>query len=358
MIMKNRLYIHTALITFIALFLWNCSSGPKKVRTDPYAPPAAKDKAEAGKNGKTGKEGAKTESGVAAPVIEPQKATLPVIEKEDLNGDLSSEKNGSDKEDASALLEEAVTVTQEAQTAFEKGEIEAALEKLDEAYSLILRAKTEPESTLGQEKTDLRLLVAQKILQIYASHFKPAKNGNGTIPLVENRWVLDEIKVFQTRERKYFIDTYKRSGQYRSMIVEELKKAGLPEQLSWLPFIESGYKVRAYSSARALGMWQFIRSTGYRYGLKQDKYVDERMDAFKATQAAIKYLSELHEFFGDWTTALASYNCGELRVQNVIRAQKIDYFDNFWDLFNNLPYETKIRIPVNTIRFHASSSFC
>jgi membrane-bound lytic murein transglycosylase D len=92
-------------------------------------------------------------------------------------------------------------------------------------------------------------------------------------------------------------------------------------------------------------MWQFIRSTGYRYGLKQDKYIDERMDPVKATRAAVRYLTELHDFFGDWTTALASYNCGELRVQNVIKAQKIDYLDNFWDVFNNLPYETARFVP-------------
>ena len=62
-------------------------------------------------------------------------------------------------------------------------------------------------------------------------------------------------------------------------------------------------------------------------------------------RAAIKYLTELHGFFGDWTTALASYNCGEFRVQNVIKNQKIDYLDNFWDVFGNLPYETARFVP-------------
>jgi membrane-bound lytic murein transglycosylase D len=69
------------------------------------------------------------------------------------------------------------------------------------------------------------------------------------------------------------------------------------------------------------------------------------MDPVKSTRAAIKYLSELHDFFGDWTTAIASYNCGEIRVQSVIRNQKIDYLDNFWDLFSNLPYETARYVP-------------
>ncbi len=94
-----------------------------------------------------------------------------------------------------------------------------------------------------------------------------------------------------------------------------------------------------------MGMWQFVRSTGYRYGLTQDRFVDERMDPYKATEAAIKYLDELHSFFGDWTTALAAYNCGEIRVQSVINTQKINYLDNFWDLFRRLPYETARFVP-------------
>ena len=141
------------------------------------------------------------------------------------------------------------------------------------------------------------------------------------------------------------MEAYKRSGLYRELITGELKKAGLPEELFWIPMIESWFKPRALSTARALGMWQFIRSTGYRYGLKQDKYVDERMDAVKSTQAAIRYLTELHRLFGDWTTALSAYNCGEMNVLRVIRAQKVDYLDNFWDLFNNLPYETARYVP-------------
>ncbi|NPV84212.1 MAG: LysM peptidoglycan-binding domain-containing protein, partial [Candidatus Aminicenantes bacterium] len=166
-----------------------------------------------------------------------------------------------------------------------------------------------------------------------------------TIPLVENNWVEREIKGFQTVEKKFFEEAYRRAGLYRPMIMEELKKAGLPEELSWLPLIESGYKPRALSRARALGLWQFIASTGYRYGLKRDKFIDERMDPVKSTRAAIRYLQELHDFFGDWSTAIAAYNCGEIRVQNVIRAQKIDYLDNFWDLFANLPYETARYVP-------------
>jgi membrane-bound lytic murein transglycosylase D len=344
--MKNRRFI-SIMVFFAALGLlvgsWACSSGRKAAKMTPKASPAAKEKTSDGKNGAGFKPDTKqsaTPARAAAP--------LPVLEEDDLDGEAEPGKNGAqtpDKEEVAALLEEALTAYQEAQAALDRGETDPALAKLDEAYGLILKANTPPDSDLCQEKNDLRILIAQRIQQLYASHLKTAAVGNGTIPLVENKWVQDEIRSFQTKEKLYFEEAYKRSGLYRPMIIEELRKGGLPEHLSWVPIIESGFKVRALSRARALGMWQFIRSTGYRYGLKQDKYVDERMDPVKATRAAVRYLTELHDFFGDWTTALASYNCGELRVQNVIKAQKIDYLDNFWDVFSNLPYETARFVP-------------
>jgi membrane-bound lytic murein transglycosylase D len=92
-------------------------------------------------------------------------------------------------------------------------------------------------------------------------------------------------------------------------------------------------------------MWQFIASTGYKYGLNRDNWIDERMNPEKATIAAIAYLTELHQIFGDWTTALAAYNCGEARVLRVISTQKINYMDNFWDLYEKLPDETAFYVP-------------
>ncbi|MDY6954989.1 MAG: LysM peptidoglycan-binding domain-containing protein, partial [Thermodesulfobacteriota bacterium] len=99
------------------------------------------------------------------------------------------------------------------------------------------------------------------------------------------------------------------------------------------------------SRARALGLWQFIPSTGYKFGLKRDQWIDERMDVRKSTQAAVAYLQELHKIFGDWCTVLAAYNCGEARVLKVIRSQNINYLDNFWDLYDRLPRETASYVP-------------
>ncbi len=271
-------------------------------------------------------------------------------EKADILDPILEESLGQEREDGAILLEDAMTTFQDALAAWERGDSDSALQALDEAYGLILKAQIPPDSPLCQEKNDLRLLIAQRIQQIYASRLVTAGDNHRTIPLAENPDVLREIASFQGRERKYFEDGYMRSGLYREMILEELRKEGLPEELSWMPLIESWFKVKALSKARALGMWQFISSTGYRFGLKRDRWIDERLDPLKSTQAAVKYLIALHSFFGDWTTAMAAYNCGEIRVQNVIRTQRIDYLDNFWDLYRQLPLETARYVP----RFIAS----
>lgn len=245
----------------------------------------------------------------------------------------------------SQLLAEAFDAYQDARLAWDGGDLETALTALDEAYKILLNIDLPEDSPLIQEKNDLRLLIARRIQEIYASRFTAINGNNGTIPLTENEHVQKEIKSFQTVERKEFEQAYARSGRYIDMIREKMRKAGLPEELSWMPMIESWFKVNAYSRAAALGLWQFISSTGYRFGLKRDRWIDERMDFEKATDAAIQYLDELHSMFGDWTTALAAYNCGEFRVQKVIRSQRLEYMDNFWDLYLMLPRETSRFVP-------------
>ncbi|KIE17904.1 hypothetical protein DS62_09190, partial [Smithella sp. SC_K08D17] len=168
---------------------------------------------------------------------------------------------------------------------------------------------------------------------------------NSEIPLTMNADVEKEIRSFQGVERDSFIAAYQRSGMYSSAILKELKKAGIPEEFFWLPLIESLFKINAYSSARALGLWQFIPSTGYKFGLIRNAWIDERMDVQKSTQAAIAYLKELHNMFGDWLTVLAAYNCGEGRVLRVISRQHINYLDSFWDLYRQLPNETARYVP-------------
>ncbi len=327
----------------ILLIFSACSHNPKPKPTPPATQPKASfpAKEESKEEQKKPAEVPESKQPPVATIVVPEeikKAAAQVELKEE-----STEEN--ENQETSSLFEEALNLCLEAQAFWEKGQFDAAIESLDRAYSLVLKAKLPADSPLNQEKNDLRLLIAQKIQQIHASRLVVVGDNHRSIPLEENKEVLNEIQSFQTKERKAFEEAYQRSGLYREIILEEIRQAGMPEELVWLPLIESFYKVKALSRSQALGLWQFIASTGYRFGLKRDRWIDERMDPVKATRAAIRYLSELHGLFGDWTTALAAYNCGEIRVQNVIRTQRVNYLDNFWDLYRRLPYETARFVP-------------
>jgi membrane-bound lytic murein transglycosylase D len=271
------------------------------------------------------------------------------VDTEDQNSSLAgpvSPEDSDQGEKIQSALDEALDFCQASQDFWQKGELENALEALDHAYALILRTDTTNSPKLIQQKEDLRFMISKRIIEIYASRYIVVNGNHNAIPLVMNKHVQLEINHFtKYGEKSFFIEAYKRSGKYRPYIVSQLKAAGIPVELSWLPLIESGFKVNALSRARALGPWQFIPSTGYKFGLKRDKYIDERIDPVKSTHAAIAYLKELHQIFGDWSTVLAAYNCGEGRVLRVIRSQNINYLDNFWDLYERLPRETARYVP-------------
>jgi membrane-bound lytic murein transglycosylase D len=227
------------------------------------------------------------------------------------------------------------------------GEIEGALAAIDRAYALMLELPGNGDGAYLQAKADIRALAGELIGRIYAER-RRASSGESrswdlALPIVDNEHVQRELRSFTTVEREQFFEGYRRSGLYRPMILQRLEAAGLPKQLSWLPLVESWFKVRALSRASALGMWQFIASTGVRYGLDRDTWVDDRLDPEKSTDAAIAYLIELHDFFGDWPKALAAYNCGEARVMRLSR-QSPEYQD-FWDLYEMLPRETRRYVP-------------
>jgi membrane-bound lytic murein transglycosylase D len=321
-----RLSLAAALITALA---WGCSPGPKPSQE------AAKPKIEAPAG-----------SEIMPPLpASADHTTVPSPEEKKAVDQAVAEKPAQEKEDPSASLESALNLYQEAKLARESGNLVAALQMLDEAYGLILKVKIPADSPLLQDKDNLRLLIAQRIQEIYAVRRNPVNGNEKAIPLTQNKWVDYEIGLFTGAERKAFEDAYRQSGLYREWIQSELRKEGMPEELCWLPVVESWFRPRALSYARALGMWQFIASTGYIYGLSQDRFVDDRMDPFKSTKAAIKFLKQLHSFFGDWLSALAAYNCGEGAVQRAIATQNINYLDNFWDLFQRLPNQTARFVP-------------
>ncbi|WP_246591017.1 transglycosylase SLT domain-containing protein [Georgfuchsia toluolica] len=157
-------------------------------------------------------------------------------------------------------------------------------------------------------------------------------------PLVADRqaWYLNRPDMLKTM--------LQRSRRYLYFIVGELEKRGMPTELALLPMVESSYNPRAYSSARALGIWQFIPSTGKNYGLEQNWYFDERRDIIASTNAALDYLQYIYELHGDWHLALASYNWGEGAVgravaKNKARGLPTDYVNLA------MPGETRYYVP-------------
>ncbi len=260
--------------------------------------------------------------------------------------ELSANQDSPANKEAQSKLDEALVFCEDSQTAWQNGELDNALEALDKAYAMVLEVDTNQDPKLIQQKEDLRFLISKRILEIYASRNIVVNGKHDEIPMAMNSHIEAELRLFtEGHEKDFFRSAYQRSGRYRPYMVQALKQAGLPEELSWLPLIESGFKSKALSPARALGLWQFIPSTGYKFGLKRTNYVDERIDFIKSTDAAIDYLQELHNIFGDWATVLAAYNCGEGRVLQVIRTQNVNYLDNFWDLYQRLPRETARYVP-------------
>lgn len=135
-----------------------------------------------------------------------------------------------------------------------------------------------------------------------------------------------------------------RASTYLHLIIHEVDRRNMPTELALLPFVESAFDADVFSHAGAAGLWQFIPDTGRRYGLRQNKTFDERMDPFAATGAALSYLQELHDEFGDWYLALAAYNCGEKRVEREIaRNRSKGLPTDFWNL--SLPRETREYVP-------------
>ena len=130
---------------------------------------------------------------------------------------------------------------------------------------------------------------------------------------------------------------------YMPIFDETFNKHDLPEELKAMAIIESAMDPLAVSRAGAKGMWQFMYATAKMYGLHIDSFVDERMDPFKAADAAARYLQDAYEIFGDWNLAIASYNCGAGNVNKAIR--RSGGKRAFWDIWPYLPRETRGYVP-------------
>lgn len=160
------------------------------------------------------------------------------------------------------------------------------------------------------------------------------------VPMVWNDRVKKALNYYLRSKPETISNWLKRASFYLPKMKKMFADSGLPQDLAYLPLIESGFSPVAYSRAHASGIWQFISSTGKVYGLRNNYWYDERRDPLKSTESAIRYLKKLYGDFGNWHLALAAYNCGEGGLGRAIkRSTSTDY----WQL--KLPSETKNYVP-------------
>jgi membrane-bound lytic murein transglycosylase D len=164
------------------------------------------------------------------------------------------------------------------------------------------------------------------------------------IPMILNDSVENHLEYFKTRGRDVFQLWLDRSSRYIPVMKGIFREKNLPEDLVYVAMIESGFNPYAVSWARAVGPWQFMPATGKLYGLKIDWWIDERKDPVKSTYAAAEHLKDLHNLFGSWPLALASYNAGAGKVQRAVLRTRSD---DFWDLKASryIRKETKNYVP-------------
>jgi soluble lytic murein transglycosylase-like protein len=193
-------------------------------------------------------------------------------------------------------------------------------------------------------KPDPTPAVARAVAAVPAGPLKAgAVTGGYTIQ--QNDTVQRFLDQFQTGYRRAVVERWlTRSGRFLPMILEVFKQKGLPEELVFTAMIESGFDPVAVSRAGAKGLWQFMAPTARQYGLRVDRWLDERLDPEKSTVAAANYLKDLYTIFGSWDLVQAAYNAGEMKV---IRAIQGTGTRDFWSLTQSrlLRDETKNYVP-------------
>jgi membrane-bound lytic murein transglycosylase D len=166
------------------------------------------------------------------------------------------------------------------------------------------------------------------------------------IPILLNDSVFKSLNFWLSKGRRIFVDGLSRSGRYKDMIERIFREEKVPRDLMYLAQVESLFKTHAVSRALAKGIWQFGSGTARRYGLKINRYVDERSDPEKSTRAAARYLNDLYVMFNDWNLVLAAYNWGEGAVQRLVEKSGESDFYRLASLKRRMPAETKNHVPM------------
>ena len=220
--------------------------------------------------------------------------------------------------------------------------------KFETQYETKYDALSERLEALEQSVSMLRSEVANLEYRLNGIHTRPPLTTyklTEEVSLCEERFPLEDRNVWENLDREFLLALsnevtvilwMKRARRYFPYIEERLKEMGLPDDLKYVTITESGLRPEAVSSSGAGGIWQFIPSTGEKYGMRKNRSIDERFDFFKATGGALSYLRSLFEEFKSWTLSMAAYNAGENRVRKEIELQKTrNYF------YLDLPLETE-----------------
>ncbi|WP_339544301.1 transglycosylase SLT domain-containing protein [Pseudomonas sp. RA_35y_Pfl2_P32] len=208
------------------------------------------------------------------------------------------------------------------------------LPQTDAAHTLSVRTKQKP-IWLSEKPTPE---IPQDVWERMRQGFQ-LQDGLGVNPRIEQQ------RLWFASNPSYLESAGERGSLYIHYIVERLEERNMPLELALLPVIESSYNPMAYSRSHAVGLWQFIPSTGRYFNLRQTRFYDGRRDITASTTAALDYLTKLHDMFnGDWLLALAAYNSGEGTVSRAIeRNEKLGLPTDYWNL--PLPSETQAYVP-------------
>jgi membrane-bound lytic murein transglycosylase D len=215
-------------------------------------------------------------------------------------------------------------------------------------FTIVVGCSAKNAKVSSRNSVDFEDEIARENPPISEEEFEAQQRGEVPpqfdIPIVRNAKVEQWITYFQGRGRKWFGIWLERSGRYIPMMRKILNEHDLPEDLVYLAMIESGFSSRAYSRARAVGPWQFMKSTGRIYGLRANFWVDERRDPEKSSIAAARHLKDLYDQFQSWKLAAAAYNAGAGKVSRAIRRYRTE---DFWELARGryLKPETRHYVP-------------